>query len=225
MTTTESSSNSGDFGGGLGFEHVERGARDPALADRVGERLLVDDAAPPGVDEPEGRLGVLRARRRTIRPTVSGVFGTWHDEEVGALDELLDRRHELDAELAGPFGAHVRVVGDEPHAEGVGALGDEHADAAEPDDAERLAVQLDALPLVTGSTRPSRRSRLACGMLRACASSSAIVCSAADEHVRLRRVHDHHAAAGRVGDVDVVERRSRPDRRRRGRCRPRALRR
>ena len=59
------------------------------------------------------------------------------------------------------------------------ALGDQHADAAEADDAERLAVQLDALP--SGPVPlPPRRSRSACGMLRACASSSAIVCSAAD---------------------------------------------
>ena len=61
-------------------------------------------------------------------------------------DELLERRHELDAELAGAVGAHVRVEGDELHAERVRALRDEHADPAEPDDAERLAVELDALP-------------------------------------------------------------------------------
>ena len=42
-------------------------------------------------------------------------------------------------------------------------------------------------------------------MFRACASSSAIVCSAARDDVGLRGVHDHDAAAGRGLDVDVVQ--------------------
>ena len=46
------------LGGGLVREHVERGARDPALAHRVGEGGLVDDAAAGGVDDPQRRLGV-----------------------------------------------------------------------------------------------------------------------------------------------------------------------
>jgi hypothetical protein len=41
--------------------------------------------------------------------------------------------------------------------------------------------------------------------LRAWASSSAIVCSAADTMLRLRRVDHHHAAPGGGVDVDVVE--------------------
>ena len=44
-------------------------------------------------------------------------------------------------------GAHERVVRDEAHAERVRTLRDQHADPAEPDDPERLAVELDAFPL------------------------------------------------------------------------------
>ena len=52
---------------------------------------------------------------------------------------------------------------------------------------------------------PARRSRSACGMLRACASNSAMVCSAADSTLDCGRVHHHHAAARGRLDVDVVE--------------------
>ena len=102
-----------------------------------------------------------------------------HGDEVGLGDERLDRRHELHTELAGPIGAHERVVRDEPHAERVGTLRDEHADAPEADDAERLVVELDAFPRLRFQ-RPATRSACACGMLRACASSSASECSAAE---------------------------------------------
>ena len=135
---------------------------------------------------------------------VCGVLVAWIVTKSQIANELFDRRHELHAELAGALGAHERVVGDEPHAERVGALRDEHADAPEPDDAERLAVQLDAFPLRAvplpalqvgvrlrhvARLREQQRERVLGGR----------------EDVRLRRVHDHHAAPRRLGDVDVVE--------------------
>ena len=45
VTTTESSSNSGDSVVGSVVEHVEGGAADVARGDGVGQRRLVDDAA------------------------------------------------------------------------------------------------------------------------------------------------------------------------------------
>ena len=42
----------------LGGEDVDRGTADAALADRLGERLLVDDPAPGGVHDPHAGLGV-----------------------------------------------------------------------------------------------------------------------------------------------------------------------
>ena len=78
---------------------------------------------------------------------MSGVLVAWIVTKSQIADQLVDRGDELHAELARAIGAHERVVGDEAHAERVRALRDEHADPPEPDDAERLAVQLDALPL------------------------------------------------------------------------------
>ena len=74
----------------------------------------------------------------------------------------------------------VRVVGDQPGPERGHPLGEQHADAAEPDHADGLALHLDAgvlgpLPLA-GLERGARRA----AVLRATASSSATACSAAE---------------------------------------------
>ena len=51
VTTTDSSSNSGDSVVGSTGEHVEGGPRHPAGGDGLGQRRLVDDPAPSGVDD------------------------------------------------------------------------------------------------------------------------------------------------------------------------------
>ena len=168
------------LGGRLLRERVDRGAAEPPVGDRVGERVFVDDAAPARVDQPHARASRARAPAALTRPIVSGVLVAWIVTKSQIATSSSIGRHELHAELAGAIGAHERVVRDEPHAERVRTLRDEHADAAEADDAERLAVQLDAFPLrAVPRGRPSR-SAFACGTLRACASSSASVCSAAE---------------------------------------------
>ncbi len=125
-------------------------------------------------------------------------------EEVGAAHELLDRRDEIDAELAGAIGAHVGVVGHELHAERVGPLRDEHTDATEADDAERLVVQLDALP--PGAV-PLAGPEVAVGLrhVAGLGEQQRDGVLRRRQHVGLRRVHDHDAAAGGRLDVDVVE--------------------
>ena len=84
------------------------------------------------------------------------------------------------------------------------ALRDEHADPAQADDAERLVVQLDALP--PGAV-PLAGLEVAVGLrdvarLREQQRDRVL---GRRQHVRLRGVHHHHAATGGGGDVDVVE--------------------
>ena len=136
---------------------------------------------------------------------MSGVFVAWIVRKSDVGDELVHRLDELHAELAGAVGADERVVRDEPHAERVRTLRDEHADPTEADDAERLAVQLDALPLRAVPAARRWRSAFACGTLRACASSSAIVCSAADRMFDCGALTTITPRRGRLRDVDVVE--------------------
>ena len=81
-----------------------------------------------------------------MSPTVSGVFCRWTVMKSALGHQLLELDH-LDAELLARSAGDVLVVGDEAHAERVGPLRHQGADAAEAEHAQRLAVQLDALPL------------------------------------------------------------------------------
>jgi hypothetical protein len=99
-----------------------------------------------------------------MRPIVSGVLGRC--TVMKSLGQQLVEAHHPDAHLGGARGLHVGVVGDELDAERAQPLRDEHADAAEADDADHLVGQLDAgvlraLPL------PPLSASLAGAMLRA----------------------------------------------------------
>ena len=82
-------------------------------------------------------------------------------------------------ELAEALGRDERVVGDHPHLQPERAAGDLLADAAEAEHPERLLRELDPAPLRALPAALYQR-RVAWGMLRASASSSPIVCSAAE---------------------------------------------
>ena len=109
------------------------------------QRLVDDQLAARAVDDAHAvlhlreRLGVRasRASRRVTRQV--------EREEVGGRVDLVRGGGLVDAELAVALGRHVRVVGDDVHAEAARALGDELADAAE---AERSRAS---------SRRPRRR--------------------------------------------------------------------
>ncbi len=97
----------------------------------------------------------------------------------------------------------IWVVRDDNHSEGTGPEGHFAADAAESDDAERLALEFDAgversvpasfgesavgVSEVTGGREDHRHGVLRCG-----------------HHVGNRGVHDDEASLRRLGDVDVV---------------------
>ena len=214
VTTTESSSNSGDsvVGSASNTSSAAPAMRPSRIG--VGERGFVDDAAARGVDDAQRGLGVPEQLGRD-HPDGLGRLRQRMREEVGAAHELLDRRHELDAELTRPIGAHVRVDGRRSACRTrAHAARRAHRRAR----ARRCRASCRAArrpPTSRGSTRRCVRSRSAWGMLRAFASSIAIVCSAADSTFDCGRVHDHHAAAGGGIDVDVVERRCRRGRPRR----------
>ena len=111
---------------------------------------------------------------------------------------------QLDAHLRGAGGLDVGVVGDDLHAEGGHPLGDQHADAAEADDAEGLLAQLDAgvlaaLPLAVLERGVGRRDVAGGGDEQAAGELGG------GDDVGGRRVDDHHAGLGGGGDVDVVE--------------------
>ena len=183
-------------------EHVEPGGGDLAGLQGVVQRLLVDDAATRGVDQHQAGTGPSELVGADQAHGLGGL-GQVHADEVRLGHQLLEADH-AHPHLGGATGLHVGVVGDHVHAEGGEAVGDEHADAAQPDDADGLLEQLGAavpaaLPLPAGE-RGVRRADVAGG----------------GEHQRHRELGgagdvggrgvDHHDAVLRRGlHVDVVQ--------------------
>ena len=164
---------------------------------------------PPRATLTMRRPGLALARSSaSTRPTVSGVLATWmvtkSDSAISA-----SRSMQLDRHLAGPFGRHEGVVGDQTHAEGQGPLRDQLADAPEPDDAEGLVGQLDAGPLAAlPATRGERGVCL--GHVAGLGQQQRHRVLGGRQRVGLGCVDDHDAVAGGRVDVDVVEADARP---------------
>ncbi len=203
MTTTLSSANNGDSVVGS-FANVSMAAP-PRRPSAIAAANASSSTMPPRPALIKRIPGLACASTALLtRPTVSGVLVAWMETKSQAATSSSIVGTSATPELAGAIRAHERVVRDQPHAERVRALGDENADAPEADDAERLAVQLDAFPL-----RAIPRAVLQVGVrLRHVARLRQQQCERVlgrGEDVRLRRVHDHDAAASGLGDVDVVE--------------------
>ena len=121
-----------------------------------------------------------------------------------ARETLRRRLGALDAELAEALGRDERVVGDDAHAQPARAARDLLADAAEAEDAERLARELDAavrapLPAALLERRVGLRD------VARSATSRPIVCSAAETTVDSGAFATTMPAPRRRRDVDVVD--------------------
>src|ERR1041384_8843193 len=113
-------------------------------------------------------------------------------EKVGTRKNVVERR-ELDLEIARLFWCDKRIVSDDEHAHRSRARRDDAPDATESDDAQRLALQLDADKLLAIPTarfetaarlrnRTRERDEHRDGVLRG------------RDRVAVRRVHHHPAA-------------------------------
>ena len=132
--------------GRLLHEHVEARARDMARDQQVADGQLVDQAAAGAVDDAHALLGLHQVGPRE---DVLGLLSERrvHRDEVGARQHLL-QRCLLYAELGRSLVAQERVVGHHAHLEADGALGDDRADVAASDQAQRLEAELGAHELV-----------------------------------------------------------------------------
>ena len=182
--------------------HVEAGAGDPALLEGGGEGGLVDDAAAGGVDDADAGLDLVQ---RVVADQAErlGRLGEMDGDEVRGLQQLV-QGEQLHAHLRGAGGLHERVVGDDLHAEGRHPLRDQHADAAETDDAERLLAELDAgvlaaLPLAVLQRGVGLRDVPGGGDQQAARQLGG------GDDVGGGSVDHHDAGLGGGRDVDVVE--------------------
>ena len=187
----------------LAREDVERRPADLARVERRLQCGVVDERAARDVEDPHA---VLHLRERLgVEPALGlGRLRQVHGDEVGLGVHVIARLRLVDAHLAVALGADERIERDHAHAEPLGAVRHELADAAEAEDPERLLVQLDAgelraLPLARGERhvrlrhvareREQQRHRVLGG----------------GHDVGLRGVGDDDPALGRRRHVDVVD--------------------
>ncbi len=127
-----------------------------------------------------------------------------HGDEVGFDQGVIEFFEQLDTEAFGAVLRQVGVVGDDAHAEGLGALGELGTDAAHAEDGEGLAVDLGALEALAvpfaGDDAGMRLRRFASerhhegeGLL------------GGGDGVAAGGVHHHHTTLAGSGDVDVVD--------------------
>ena len=127
-------------------------------------------------------------------------------KEIDLRQQRIEIGRDVDADLPRGGGGEERVEADHLHIEAGGAAGDLAADAAEADDAKRLAGELGAdelgaLPLGRGGTDmgvgggdvAGQRHEQGDGLLGGA------------DGVAAGRVHDDDALARGGGDVDVID--------------------
>ena len=203
VTTTCSSSNSGDsVVGSVANTSSAAPAITPSRIASARSRF-VDDAAASDVDHSHRRLGLDQQIAVDEAGRLLGLRQV-DREEVGLGDGLVERQ-QFDTHLPCPVGGHERVVGDDVHAERLGPIGDELADATEADrppsvlSASSTPSHRDALPATGGQRGVGLRDVAGLGE-----QQRHRVLGGGDD-VALRGVDHHHAAAGGRLDVDVVE--------------------
>ena len=128
--------------GRLDLEHVERGARHLPRLQGCRQRPLVDQAAARAVDDAHALPGLGESGGVDDVLRLVGERGMQRDE-VGAAQEPIEI-DLADADLDRPLLGEERVVGQHLHLEADGAVGDDRADVAAADDAQRLAEHLNA---------------------------------------------------------------------------------
>ena len=222
VTITESSSNSGDSVIGS-VENTSSAAPAMTPSRRHSARSPSCTMPPRATLMTRSDGFALSSRSRLMSPIVSGVFGRWMVRKSDSVIDLVEAE-QLDAHLLGAVLGHERVVRHEAHAEALGPVGDQLADAAEADDAERLVGEFDALP---AAALPATVDERGVGLRHVAGRRQQQrhrVLGGRDD-VALRGVDHHHAAAGGRRRRRRCRGRCRHDRRPSGRNRRRARRR
>ncbi len=179
MTTTLSSANSGDsVVGSLANVSI---AAPPSRPSAIAAASASSSTMPPRPALISRMPGLACASTAALTsPTVSGVFVAWIETKSADRDELFDRRHEL-PRRAGGRDRRSRTGRTRRGACRTRARAARRAHRRDRGRRCRASCRgARRLPTSSGSTRRPSGRRCACGTLRACASSNASVCSAAE---------------------------------------------
>ena len=186
---------------------IDGSAGDLAAGQCIGERLFVVNPAARDVERDRAVLH-LRNLRRAQHPARFIAQGCVHGDDVGLCEQLVERHH-LGADFFADRLRNVRVIRQDAHAECAGAGRDARADAAQSDDAQDLAGELDAqefraVPL------PALHAGVRLRNVAAERQHHRHRVLGRGEDVRGRRVDHQNSALGAGVDIDVVEPHSRP---------------
>ena len=191
--------------GRLHLQHVETGAGDPFLLQRLDQRRLGDGGATPGVDEDGVRLHLPEVLLLQEADRL-GRGGEVHGDEVGAGQHLRQARG-LHAECRDVELVEEGIEGHHAQAERPRALGYRAGDAAEGDEAQRLPQQarhLEELRPALGPAALAHHAVLLDGpAMGGEQQHHGVVGHLLDEGVGA--VGDGNALLGGGGDVDVVD--------------------
>ncbi len=182
-------------------EDIDRRTGNLALVERGGEVGLDDEPAAGAVDDahaafhPGERVFVDQVPGRIVQGGVQG-------DEIGAGEQLVEV-NLFDPNTARPFGRQERIVGDHLHFQAQGAPGNDRADIAAADNAERLAEQLDPhkarlFPF------PGLRRAVGRGDLAGQREHHRDRVLGRGDRIAVRRIHDDDAALGRGRDVNII---------------------
>ena len=187
---------------GLGREHVEGRAGDLSGIKRCAQSRLVDQAAARAIDDAHA---LFHRRDRLGVDDVSGLLGQrrMQRDEIGALEQIV-KLDLLDAEIHRALRRQERIIGDHPHAQAQRAVGDDRADIAGADDAERLAGDLDAHEAVLLPLAGLGRSVGLRDLPRQRQHQRDRVLGGGDR-IAERRVHHDDALGRRRRDIDIVD--------------------
>ena len=188
--------------GRLFGEHVERGGGEMAAVQRCTHRGFIHQTAAGAVDQAGARfhLGDLLSRQ-DVRRFLS--FWQMQRHEVGASQKVIQLFNLLDTKFLRFVSGKERIKRRDLHFQTQRAGGDNRADIASADQAQRLAGDLSAHELGLFPFASLRRGvggrDLACG----CEHHRNCMFRRGDG-VPKRRVHHHGPFGGGCGDINII---------------------
>ena len=188
--------------GRFGLEHVERGTSHLATVERILKRGFVDQAAARAVDDAHALLGLGQV---FAAQDVAGLVGQRRvqRDEVGACQQRVEIGL-FHAHFDRAFGRQEGIEGDDLHLEAQCTGGDDRADIARADQAQRLAGDFHAHKAIFG---PQALLGLRIGFrdLTRQREHQRDGMFGGGDRIAKRRVHDDHALGRGIGDVDIVD--------------------
>src|SRR5438093_13424106 len=119
-----------------------------SILQRICQCGLVDQSTSSAIDDAHSTLCFLQTC------SIEKMSRFWRErcvqtDQIGSGEEIIQFVHELNLQRTGARRGEIGIICDHPHAESDGAACQFTADAAHPDNAKRLVVQLDTFEILS----------------------------------------------------------------------------